>query len=259
MNKARWVFKLGGAVAIALLILALAGSFALQARRVTMSQVFSLSDLIARSSTEGQYSVLVDEQGRVLDMMARRVYLNDEFIAADNRRYKVIRIEGNRAICREIGIEQLSLAGEGFSGPGEATVPVQARGSQTIGVYHSHDDESYVPSQGSESIPGRGGILQVGSSFANRLRSLGLTVIHDETSHAPHDDGAYRRSRRTAAGLLQKGAASIFDLHRDGVPDPTFYRRTINGQDVTMVRLVVGRENQNMGANLDYAKRLKAA
>nr|WP_277998785.1 stage II sporulation protein P [Moorella sulfitireducens] len=189
--------------------------------------------------------------------MSRRVYLNDEFIAADNHRYKVIRIEGNRAICREIGIEQLSLDKSTLSP--DATAPVQARGSQVIGVYHSHDDESYVPTQGTESIPGSGGILQVGTSFANRLRSMGLTVIVDQTSHAPHDDAAYRRSRRTATGLLQKGAAAIFDLHRDGVPDPTFYRRTINGQNVTMIRLVVGRENQNMSANLDFAKRLKAA
>ncbi|CEP69643.1 Sporulation stage II, protein P, partial [Moorella glycerini] len=260
MNKLSRSHSLRGGLILLVFALALVGALTFQEnRRGAVTRVFSLANLISKTHTEGQYSILVDEQGRVLDMMARRVYINDEFIAADNRRYKVIRVEGNKAICREIGIEQLSQAGGEVAVPAGATVPVQAGGSQVIGVYHSHDDESYVPSQGTESIPGRGGILQVGTVFANRLRSLGLTVIEDQTSHAPHDDASYRRSRRTAMGLLQKGAAAIFDLHRDGVPDPTFYRRTINGQDVSMIRLVVGRENQNMSANLDFAKRLKAA
>ncbi|MBC7324687.1 MAG: stage II sporulation protein P, partial [Moorella sp. (in: Bacteria)] len=259
MSKARWPYKLRGGLILFLFILGLAGAFALASRQGVTTRVFSLAGLMSKNHTEGQYSILVDEKGQVLDMMARPVYINDEFIAADNRRYRVIRIEGNRAICREMGVEQLSLAPEAPEDPAGATVPVQGRGSQIIGIYYSHDDESYVPTQGSESIPGNGGIMEVGAAFANRLRSQGLTVIDDRTSHNPHDDSSYRRSRRTAVSLLQKGAAAIFDIHRDGVPDPTFYRRNINGQDVTMIRMVVGRENQNMSANLDFAKRLKAA
>ncbi|WP_406676203.1 stage II sporulation protein P [Moorella sp. ACPs] len=261
MNKLRRSRRFWGGLLLFVSALALAAILTFQeSRQVAVARVFSLKNLlISQDHTEGEYSILVDEQGRILDMMARRIYINDEFIAADNHRYKVIRIEGNRAICRQIGIEQLSQGEEKVDVPSKAVAPVQAGGTQVIGIYHSHDDESYVPTQGTESIPGRGGVLQVGTALANRLRSLGLTVIDDQTSHAPHDDAAYRRSRRTATGLLQKGAAAIFDLHRDGVPDPTFYRRTIDGQDVTMIRLVVGRENQNMSANLDFAKRLKAA
>lgn len=265
MSKISRSARIWGGLGLLVLALALLGvAYQGKQKQGAMTQVFSLAELLPGNHTTGQYSILVDEQGRVLDMMARKVYIHDEFISADNHRYRVIRIEGNRGICREIGIEQISLneaevpALAGQPTPADGAAPAQA-GSQIIGVYHSHDDESYVPSDGTESIPGNGGILKVGSAFSDRLRSLGLTVIHDTTSHAPHDDGAYRRSRRTALSLLQKGAAALFDIHRDGVPDPTFYRRTINGQDVTMVRLVVGRENQNMGANLDYAKRLKAA
>ncbi|BCV21487.1 stage II sporulation protein P [Moorella sp. Hama-1] len=265
MSKISRSIRIWGGLGLLVLALVMLGVASLRNQdQAPAARVFSLAELLPGNHTTGQYSVLVDEQGRVLDMMARKVYIHDEFISADNHRYRVIRIEGNRGICREIGIEQISLNEEeapalaGQPAPAGSATPAQA-GSQIIGVYHSHDDESYVPSDGTESIPGNGGILKVGSAFSDRLRSLGLTVIHDTTSHAPHDDGSYRRSRRTALSLLQKGAAALFDIHRDGVPDPTFYRRTINGQDVTMVRLVVGRENQNMGANLDYAKRLKAA
>ncbi|OIQ08477.1 stage II sporulation protein SpoIIP [Moorella thermoacetica] len=266
MGKASRSWRIRGSLGLLVLALVLVGVvYTRSQQQVTAVRVFSLAELLPGNHTTGQYSILVDEQGRVLDMMARRIYIHDEFISADNRRYRVIRIEGNKGICREIGVEQISQedtgvpAQAGQTMPGDGTTPVQAAASQIIGVYHSHDDESYVPSDGSQSIPGNGGVLRVGSAFADRLRSLGLTVVHDTTSHAPHDDGAYRRSRRTAMSLMQRGAAALFDIHRDGVPDPTFYRRTINGQDVTMVRLVVGRENQNMSANLDYAKRLKAA
>ncbi|MDN5326715.1 MAG: stage sporulation protein [Moorella sp. (in: firmicutes)] len=266
MSKANRSWRIWGGLGLLVVALVLVGVAHIWSRQQgTAVRVFNLAELLPGNHTTGQYSILVDEQGRVLDMMARRIYIHDEFISADNRRYRVIRIEGNKGICREIGRERISLDGNqvptmaGRIASGGGIAPVQAAGSQIVGVYNSHDDESYIPSEGSESIPGNGGILKVGSSFAERLRNLGLTVIHDTTSHAPHDDGAYRRSRRTAMSLMQKGAAALFDIHRDGVPDPTFYRRTINGQDVTMVRLVVGRENQNMSANLDYAKRLKAA
>lgn len=265
MSKASRSLRIWGGLGLLALALVLVGVMHIRSQQQgTTVQVFSLAELLPGNHTTGQYSILVDEQGRVLDMMARKIYIHDEFISADNRRYRVIRIEGNKGICREIGREQISLDGNQVAPAGQITsksgiAPVQAAGSLIVGVYHSHDDESYVPSEGSESIPGNGGVLKVGSAFADHLRSLGLTVIHDTTSHAPHDDGAYRRSRRTAMSLLQKGVTALFDIHRDGVPDPTFYRRTINGQDVTMVRMVVGRENQNMSANLDYAKRLKAA
>ncbi len=205
-----------------------------------------------------EYFTLVDEQGRVLDMMARRIYLNDEFIAADNWRYRVVRIKGHTAICRKLKLEQLSLSGDSVTAFTETHMPVQGKEKQTVGIYYTHDGECYVPTEGTENIPGDGGILRVGTIFAERLRSLGLNIADNKTSHAPHDDGAYRRSRRTAITLIKQGAAAIFDIHRDGVPDPNFYRQVINNENITKIRLVVGRQNQNMNSNLDYAKRIKA-
>ena len=45
----------------------------------------------------------------------------------------------------------------------------------------------------------------------------------------------------------------------DGVPDPAYYRATIDGQKVARLRLVVGRQNPRMDANMDFAKRMMAA
>ncbi|NLW07899.1 MAG: stage II sporulation protein P [Clostridia bacterium] len=257
MNRTkRWYILLTG---LTVLVFSLALLSYIQDRwQIPASSVLKVFNLSWDEHTSGEYTILVDEQGQVLDMMARRVYLNDEFIAADNWRYRVIRIEGNRAICHKLKLEQVSFSEAELTALADTEIPVQGRGNQTIGLYYTHDGESYVPTEGTENIPGKGGILRVGSVFAEKLRNLGLNIIDDKTSHAPHDDAAYRRSRRTAISLIKQGAAAIFDVHRDGVPDPDFYRQVINNQKVTKVRLVVGRQNQNMNSNLDYAKRIKA-
>lgn len=218
-------------------------------------------NLTLKEHTVGNYTTLVDEQGRVLDKMARAVYKDDEFIAEDNYRYRVDRIEGDKAICVQVGREEVMLEKESLSSAslGES-LPAQAGGAKNlIAIYHTHSDESYVPTDGTESIPGQGGIFKVGAVFASKLRSLGVNVDHDLSAHEPHDNNSYKRSRRTAMQLIQKGPAAIFDIHRDGVPDPTFYQQVVANQSITKVRLVIGRENQNMNANLDFAKKIKAA
>ncbi|MDK2820248.1 MAG: stage sporulation protein [Clostridia bacterium] len=259
MSNFKWSLKYWKGLVFVVLILTIVGVFYQQKNEPRSNrQVFNLTELLQREHTQGDYSILVDEQGNVLDKMARSVYLHDEFIASDNRRYEVVRIEGNKAICHLLGLEKISLIKVNSTVLKETALPVQA-GNKAVGIYYSHSDESYVPSDGNESIPGNGGVYDVGTAFANSLEKEGYAVINDTTPHEPHDDGSYRRSRRTAISLLKKGVAAIFDVHRDGVPDPNFYRRNINGQTVATLRFVVGRQNQNMSANLDFAKRLKAA
>ena len=57
--------------------------------------------------------------------------------------------------------------------------------------------------------------------------------------------------------LLQHQPATLIDVHRDATP-PEVYETEIEGVPTTKVRIVVGRQNQNREANLEYAKRLKA-
>ena len=52
---------------------------------------------------------------------------------------------------------------------------------------------------------------------------------------------------------------AIFDIHRDGIKDPAQYETTIKGEEASMVRLLVGRANQNQAENKEqYAVELKA-
>ncbi|HEY8552634.1 MAG TPA: stage II sporulation protein P [Thermaerobacter sp.] len=131
------------------------------------------------------------------------------------------------------------------------------RGEGFIGIYHTHNDESYIPTDGTASVNGRGGIHRVGDVLGRELAQHGFRVVKSEALHLPHDRGAYRRSRRTALKMLPKNPLVLLDVHRDATP-PEFYREVVQGEPVTQIRLVVGRENPFHRTNLAFARRLKA-
>ena len=126
-----------------------------------------------------------------------------------------------------------------------------------MAIYHTHSAESYVPTDGRSSIRGNSGIFKVGESLGQALQKRGVNVIHDKTSHEPHDAMAYDRSRRTAVELLKKNPIALIDLHRDAVPADE-YAGEINNTSVTKAQLVVGRQNPNMKANEAFAYQLKS-
>ncbi|HZK24552.1 MAG TPA: stage II sporulation protein P [Oscillospiraceae bacterium] len=132
----------------------------------------------------------------------------------------------------------------------------QAEPKRLIGVYHTHNAESYVPTDGTDSIVGKGGIHKVGDSFTKALQEKDIKVIRSNTLHLPHDRGAYRRSRVTAEEILKKGPDVIFDVHRDAGP-ANVYAAEVAGEAVTQVQFVVGRQNPQMQTVRQFALDLK--
>ncbi len=206
----------------------------------------------------GKACTIKDEQGGLVTMLSRRVRPGDEVITAEGKHYRVRKVTGDEAVARLLGMDRDLLAYQELFSQMEMPAAKMAWSTRPVAIYHTHSDESYLPSDGRESIPFRGGIFQVGDSYSSQLSRDGARVLHDKTPHDPHDDNAYYRSRRTAAQLLKKNPIAIFDVHRDGIDDPEFYRRTISNQSVAQMRFVIGRENPRMSANLDFARRLMA-
>lgn len=84
-----------------------------------------------------------------------------------------------------------------------------------VGIYHTHNAESYVPTSGTESKEdGQGDVLQVGKALAAALEKQGVEVHWTPSSHLPHDGQAYLRSRRTATELLRSNPDTLIDVHR---------------------------------------------
>lgn len=249
-----------------LTVMVLAGAGFLVAGDWVVTTINPLQGSYEKELEPGQYSTVQDQQGNIIDKFSRQVYVGDELITSDNSHYRVEKVDGLTATAVLLGKEDIaweepsSMEGRpAVAGIGGDTVPVQNQDSPNnlIAIYHTHSDESYIPTDGTESQGGEGGIFKVGNVFSEKLKSLGVEVVHDLRSHDPHDSSAYLRSRRTATKLLSKDPTAIFDVHRDGVPDPDFYTHEVSNEPVSNIRLVVGRQNQNMQANYDFAKKLK--
>lgn len=225
--------------------------------------------LAHEESPAGQYFTLVDENNNIIHQTGLKVYVGDEYISEDNSRYKVVELVADTARCIYQGKEQMPEVESKRYNPkhynpkqnawilDNREIPAAGTKKPTIAIYHTHSDESYVPSDGKESIEGNGGIYDVGKALADRLTQKGFNVEYSNNNHNPHDINAYNRSRRTAASLIKESPDAIIDVHRDAVP-PDQYQAEVKGMDVTQVKLVVGRQNPNMKTNLEFAKKIKA-
>lgn len=220
-----------------------------------VASVFSAnSDLENDSELLSGYMTIVDEQGSIVFQTGLTVRPGDEFVNEDNRLYEVTSVDGTLARSRYVRDETVSTL------PPEV-IPVQGEESTPpplIGIYHTHTDECYIPTDGTATSKGNGSIMKVGETFATRLTELGYEVDHRKTLHDPHDANAYHRSRRTFAKLLGERPVALFDVHRDSAPLKA-YKTSFNGQDAAKILLVVGRQNQNRATTMNYAKSIKSA
>lgn len=211
---------------------------------------------------------VADGAGNRIFSISGAVHEGDEYISTDNTLYRITSVSGESAVAERIGAETMPDVSWLDTGAAQAvfsdlaSVPAAAKSTddskKLIAMYVTHSDESYVPSDGTESMEGQGGIYDVAREFRDALQNLGIDVILDESTHLPHDSGAYRRSRQTAERLMKKMPDAIIDIHRDGIPDAEEYKVSLDGESASQVRLLVGRANQNSAVNREFAKEIKA-
>lgn len=215
----------------------------------------SVSTQAPEADADENVWTIYDEDGQYLTSIYGRVYLDDEYISSDNRLYRIIEVDDSKrtAVAQYIGQESL------IAPDNEAVATVAQESKRLIGIYSTHSDESYIPTDGAESKEKDAGIYDVDEALKKALEERGIEVELDTTTHLPHDAGAYRRSRSTAARLLKSQPAALLDIHRDGIPAPDEYVQKIEGEDATKVRLLVGKSNPNADANRKFAKQIKAA
>lgn len=123
--------------------------------------------------------------------------------------------------------------------------------AKKIGLYMTHNDESFVTGDGYDSIYGPGGIHDVARLLKKELSEKNINVTLDETLHIPHNSSAYSRSEATAKKLLQDNNA-IFDIHRDGV-SRQYYAVNYDGKERCQIRITVGQANPDKAKNLQFA------
>lgn len=190
----------------------------------TLKQVYKVF------STDGKY--LMEKED---------VKEGDQFLTRDFEKYEIISKdrENGLAIAEFLGKVEKPKIDIGFS-----SRPISAE-KPLVGLYMTHNDESYVPSDKVSSVYGAGGIHDVVKKLANCLENEGIDTVVDETLHIPHDSYAYSRSKKTAQKIIdQHSPDCLFDIHRDGASRKT-YVKSVNGVERCMVRIVVGKASEN--------------
>lgn len=191
--------------------------------------------------------VVYDENG---DFLFERisVVVGDIYIDKNFNKYEVYYVDEvtSTAKCRFVEkLKKPNLTRRGVSNINETA-------SKVIALYMSHNDESYIIGDGTQSIYGKGGIHDISKLLAFELKQKNINVFLDESLHIPHDSYAYSRSRITANNLLKNNVNAIFDIHRDGASRST-YAKTFESKERCMVRIVVGQANANKEKNLQFA------
>lgn len=204
---------------------------------------------------DGYYTVYEKDTDKEIFATSWEVTIGDRYLSNDNKLYEVVDVDrdNKKGFARFLKEVKLPEVDEIFV---EETIQT-AQENKKVAIYFSHTDESYVPTDGTYSIPGKGGIFKVGDAFKKGFEKNAVEAIVDKTPHDPHDANAYVRSRRTALKLLKQRPHAIFDVHRDAIPKK-YYIDEINGTPVSKVRIVLGRRNQNLKANEELALKIKA-
>lgn len=147
---------------------------------------------------------------------------------------------------------------EGGTAPGKSK-PAINMGLPLVGVYHTHDWESYISefpglsvrsNQDLAKVVSYDGkkktIVDLGNALAVHLRDEGVTTVHAPFKHQDLGyDFAYRASRDTVKKILERAPTTrvLLDLHRDGVVGLNS-TTVINGQKVAQIRCIIGQYQQ---------------
>lgn len=228
-----------------------------------ISVTFMLMLLTIPAKAQGNYYNMIDETGSIVYVTGWKVRVGDEFLTENNKRYEIIKIDGQNATVKFVSnvnlVEYLNHYKTKEYLLSFFQIPIaEAENTKKVALYHTHNDEAYIPSDGKDSSDeGNGGIIKVGDAFMQALEKNGIEAIHSDASHSPHDDMAYERSRRTVVDLLKQQPDAIFDIHRDAGP-PEAYSGVVEGQDITKVQLVVGKFGPTGKQIEEYALQMKA-
>jgi len=143
--------------------------------------------------------------------------------------------------------------------------PVIAPGAQgvIVGIYNTHNSESFAGDGGPERKTGENGdLVTVGDTLKKALEKRGIGAAHSLVIHDAVDFmNAYSKSVVTATQMTKDypNMKILLDVHRDGFP-PGVEKRTITvkGQKISNILVVIGKRNPNWQKNEALAKELIA-
>ena len=212
--------------------------------------------VFAVDTNKKYYTIYTDEsKSEVLLLKGGEVVVGDKYLSSDNKLYEIESVDEKTKSGYAKFLSDEKLPKYNVK-PKSEKAKAKAVSKKKVGVYHTHNDESYYTPDGVDSVYGKGGIHDVGAKFVENLGKLDITAVYREDLHLPHNSGAYTRSQVTASALLNEGVDAIFDLHRDSTKRD-YYLTKVNGEQMSSLRMVIGAASANYEENKNFAYSIK--
>ncbi len=141
--------------------------------------------------------------------------------------------------------------------------PITSEDDVLVGVYHTHNAESYAGNGGKDRVVGgeNGEVVKVGELLVEALNKKGIRAIHSSDVNDQVYIESYDHSYETAKKMLEKHPTIriLLDVHRDGIP-PQVGKSivTIENKEVAKILIVLGQKNPNWEKNNEIAYALLA-
>lgn len=219
---------------------------------------FPTAFVSAADTAKSYYTIYSDESKKtVLFLKGDDIAVGDEYLSGDNKLYEIVSVDEKtkEGIAKFIRDEKLPKYN--VTRKNSAVKTAKALSKKKVGIYHTHNDESYYTPDGVDSVYGKGGIHDVGKALSEAFGKLGVETVYREDLHLPHNSGAYTRSQVTASALLDSGVDAIFDVHRDSTKRSEYLIK-LDGKELSSVRLVIGKSSANYEENKKFAYSIKS-
>lgn len=125
-------------------------------------------------------------------------------------------------------------------------------GGPVILIYHTHSQEGYADSDGTEAMT----VVGLGDYLATLLQEIyGIPVLHDRGQYdLPSRDSAYSKAEPAITQILKDNPSIqvVIDLHRDGVAEGTRLVSQVNGKDTAKIMFFDGLSRTTANGDISY-------
>lgn len=139
--------------------------------------------------------------------------------------------------------------------------PITSEHDILVGVYHTHNAESYAGDGGKDRVSGgnNGDVVEVGQLLIDTLSKNGIKAIHSSKVNDNVYIESYDHSYQTARNMLEENPTIrlLIDLHRDGIPTQVGKSTVAMGdQSLAKIMIVIGQKNPNWEKNNEIANQI---
>lgn len=164
-----------------------------------------------------------------------------------------------------INIKELLTAELGFKIKKSSEPEVLIMHTHTTETFMDSDIDYYTSDFSSRTRDKEKNMIKIGEIVAQKLKSAGITAIHDTTEHDyPQYNGSYTRAAKTINSYLKKYPTIkvVIDLHRDAVSsgsDKVKLVTEIGGKKAAQVMIVMGSQSGSVTNFPNWKENLKLA